>query len=249
MSKVRKFQEQSFVDDYLHLDLRTFYSPQNVQDTIEYIDFACECDICLPRTCPCLQNSGKMFNYERGKIVAKDYPIFECKSDCGCGSKCKNKVVQKGPIKGLQIKDFNLKGLGLISTNPIPKGKFVCEYAGEIITMDKANKRSTNDKHNYILYVYEHFKNEELVTIIDPTRIGNIGRYLNHSCDPNLSIHLVRTEDWTPCVAMFANKNIEANEELTFDYGQHQKQQIVNKSRPCLCASEKCKGFLPSHQL
>ena len=244
----------TFTDNYSHRGLKSaFYSPQNVKDTIEYIDFACDCeDICLPSTCLCLQNSGKTFNYQNGKITPKEYPIFECKSDCACGSKCQNRIVQKGPIEGLVIKDFDLKGLGLTTANSIPKGTFVCEYAGEVITMEKSQKRSTKDQHNYILHIFEHFQNEQFVTIIDPTRIGNIGRYLNHSCDPNLSIHLVRTEDWTPCVALFSNKNIEANEELTFDYGQHKKEQIqdnVNKSRPCLCGSAKCQGFLPSHQL
>ena len=140
-----------------------------------------------------------------------------------------------------------VKGLGLVSQRPIRKGTFVCEYAGEIITKETAEKRSTKDLHNYILHVFEHFNDKKLVTIIDPTAIGNVGRYLNHSCQPNLSMHLIRSEDWTPHVALFANKDIEPNVELTFDYGQGQVSNA--ETRACLCGSDECRGALPWHQL
>lgn len=55
--------------------------------------------------------------------------------------------------------------------------------------------------------------------IIDATKsIDSFGRYLNHSCDPNLEVHAVRIETIIPVIAFFANRDIEINEELTFDY-------------------------------
>ena len=129
----------------------------------------------------------------------------------------------------------------LICINPIQKSSFVCEYAGEIIDEAKALQRSKKDSKNYILYVKEHFSSGEKVTIIDPTKIGNIGRYINHSCDPNLSLQVVRVESLCPSVALFACRDIEAKEELTFDYGYDSSTGTMK----CLCNSSNCRGFLP----
>eukprot|EP00093_Oithona_nana_P009250 09250.XXX_592893_593630_1 [CDS] Oithona nana genome sequencing. len=242
------------IDAYSHddVDPRIFYSPTNVTNCDEVIDFACACkESCQPNTCLCLQYSGHQLNYNHFKIVPKNSLLFECRRSCACPPNCGNKLVQNGPRNDLVTKDFGQKGLGLVSQRPIGKGTFVCEYAGEIITKETAERRSAKDLHNYILHVFEHFNNKkEKVTIIDPTAIGNIGRYLNHSCQPNLSMHLIRCEDWTPHVALFANTDIEPNVELTFDYGQGQEQEVSNgETRDCLCGSDECRKVLPSHQL
>ena len=65
---------------------------------------------------------------------------------------------------------------------------------------------------NYILHIFEKFTNEEQHTWIDPTVIGNIGRYINHSCDPNLYLVPVRVDTFSPRIAMISKKYIEANE-------------------------------------
>lgn len=57
------------------------------------------------------------------------------------------------------------------------------------------------------------------VTIIDPTFIGNIGRYLNHSCDPNTHVVPVRINSVVPVAAMFALRDVQPGEELVYDYG------------------------------
>ena len=100
---------------------------------------------------------------------------------------------------------------------------------------------------NYILYILENFKNEKRIFAIDPTVIGNIGRYINHSCDPNLSKHLVRVDTMYPRVALVAKKDIGVGNELTFDYGsQENKYSSSNTTeesilgRKCLCNSRKC---------
>jgi hypothetical protein len=63
-----------------------------------------------------------------------------------------------------------------------------------------------------------------LLTIIDPTLFGNIGRYLNHSCDPNIHVLPVRINSLVPRAAMFALRNIQAGEELVYDYGSSSTQ-------------------------
>ena len=117
-----------------------------------------------------------------------------------------------------------------------------------------AKERSKKDKMNYILYIVENFKNEKRIFAIDPTIIGNIGRYINHSCDPNLSKHLVRVDTMYPRVALVAKKDITAGTELTFDYGSQENKYSSSNSeesipgKKCFCKSEKCQGFLPFYE-
>lgn len=77
--------------------------------------------------------------------------------------------------------------------------------------------------------------------VIDAQRIGNESRFLNHCCEPNCKI-----EKWKvnglPRIAVFANRNIQSGEELTFDYNfcpfsRHSIQE-------CKCGSEKCRSVI-----
>ncbi|KAG8235563.1 hypothetical protein J437_LFUL013113 [Ladona fulva] len=64
----------------------------------------------------------------------------------------------------------------------------------------------------------EHLEKSKIVTYIDPTRMGNIGRYANHSCDPNAIAVTVRVGNPVPRLCLFAVKDIMPGEEVTFDY-------------------------------
>lgn len=76
--------------------------------------------------------------------------------------------------------------------------------------------------------------------VIDPTEKGNIARFINHSCDPNC-----RTEKWNVlgeiAVGIVAFKDIEPDEELTFDY---QFDVYKTPLMRCLCGAYNCKGYL-----
>jgi len=56
-------------------------------------------------------------------------------------------------------------------------------------------------------------------TIVDAEFVSNVGHFINHSCNPNLSMFPVRTSKSSPRLALFANRDIPALEELTFHYG------------------------------
>lgn len=139
--------------------------------------------------------------------------IFECTDMCACNANCGNRLVQFGPRKNLAIANFAHLGkeLGLITMNFIPKGAFICEYVGEILTTSEARKRlQENDatkQMNYILCLNEISTEDDALeqkttqTFIDPTKRGNIGRYLNHSCDPNCGILSVRVNGAIPRIS------------------------------------------------
>lgn len=190
-----------------------------VQDLIE----GCRCNGVCSEGCTCIKLNG--LPYKDGKL-RDDYdswPLFECNDDCSCMEGCPNRLAQRGPVVGLKIRHIPGKGYGVISSSFIPKHAFVCEYAGELISIQEARARflRQSDGSNYILILREHTADRSSgpqITIIDPTVIGNIGRYINHSCDPNLVVVPVRVNSMVPLAALFAKKDIASGEELCYDY-------------------------------
>lgn len=170
----------------------------------------------------------------------------------------KGKVTNRktGESFGVQS-ELPSKGFGVITKLFIPSGAFVCEYAGELLGKDAARARFTAQEKtnttNYIMVLREFYSSRNprdnvntlstsklcpdfatseplQITIIDPTCIGNIGRYLNHSCEPNLQVLPVRINSVVPVAAMFTLRDIMPGEELVYDYGSadilNQKNEV-----------------------
>ncbi|RGB30735.1 hypothetical protein C1646_793205 [Rhizophagus diaphanus] len=231
----------------------------------------CNCkDDCESEDCGCKSTHG-FFYISRGlnpaflqsTSILPNISVYECNSNCSCSSvKCPNRLTQHGVSLPLQIFKSNSGcGWGVRShTRKIRKGEFVCEYAGEIIKTDEAKRRwitaKEKNEDNYILCLKEHVKDRILRTNIDPTHIGNVGRFINHSCDSNLQIFLTRINSLIPTAALFAKRDIEINEELSFDYAggmndnndNIQEININAERKKCLCGSQYCKKFLPFDQ-
>ncbi|XP_063041132.1 histone-lysine N-methyltransferase SETDB1-A-like [Engraulis encrasicolus] len=90
------------------------------------------------------------------------------------------------------------------------------------------------------------FDGEESCYIIDARQHGNLGRYINHSCDPNLFVQnvFVDTHDLRfPWVAFFTSKRVKAGTELTWDYN-YEVGSVEGKLLLCCCGSERCTGRL-----
>ncbi|XP_022538725.2 histone-lysine N-methyltransferase SETDB1-A isoform X1 [Astyanax mexicanus] len=90
------------------------------------------------------------------------------------------------------------------------------------------------------------FSNEKACYLIDAKHDGNMGRYINHSCSPNLFVQnvFVDTHDLRfPWVAFFTSKRIRAGTELTWDYG-YEVGSVEGKVVLCCCGSSECTGRL-----
>ncbi|XP_030644436.1 histone-lysine N-methyltransferase SETDB1-A [Chanos chanos] len=90
------------------------------------------------------------------------------------------------------------------------------------------------------------FDGEKTCYIIDAQQEGNIARYLNHSCSPNLFVQsvFVDTHDLRfPWVAFFTSKRIRAGTELTWDYS-YDVGSVEGKVLLCCCGSAECTGRL-----
>ncbi|XP_050436974.1 probable histone-lysine N-methyltransferase set-23 [Adelges cooleyi] len=239
-------------DDYDHINNTLIYSSTNIPGPgCNKIDFdscpnhKCTCtDLCKISTCNCI---GDTYNYDTlHRIISPNRFINECNEYCACIT-CQNRVVQLGPRIGLRITACK-KGYGLYTDISIQKGQFICEYAGEIIDLSEAQKRTQLDSDNYIFVLNEHFFNHMKTTVIDNTYIGNIGRYINHSCQPNCVVVPVRVNSFIPRLAIFAIIDIGVGEEITYHYGvgnNSSTESSLSKTK-CLCSSTNCKGYLPS---
>ena len=178
-------------------------------------------------------------------------PILECNLMCKCGELCSNRLVQNGVVVSLFVFGCSDgRGFGLRTREDLFKGQFVCEYAGEVLSYNEAKQRTRAQcvtNKNYIIGVKEFSHSHEQLLFIDPEHIGNVGRFINHSCNPNLIMIPVRVNSEIPHLAFFARRNICKNEELTFHYGGNSYYQTETrvKAKPCLCKSSNCTGYLP----
>ena len=120
------------------------------------------------------------------------------------------------------------------SLEKIKKGSFVVEYVGEVISSEEAERRGKKYDAEGRTYLFDLDFNlgEDNPYTVDAALFGNVSHFINHSCDPNLSIFNV----WIDCLdpnlprlCMFANREIAKHEQLTFDY----KQQTGVESGMC----------------
>lgn len=85
--------------------------------------------------------------------------------------------------------------------------------------------------------------NEEIIYVLDATKEGNVGRFLNHSCCPNLFAQSVFVETHNrsfPWVAFFTNRHVKAGTELTWDYG-YEAGSMPETEISCHCGVQKCR--------
>ncbi|XP_039752126.1 histone-lysine N-methyltransferase eggless isoform X1 [Pararge aegeria] len=308
--------------------------------------------------------------------------IYECNSRCKCKNTCLNRVAQHPLQLKLQVFKTDKRGWGIRALNDVPKGAFLCVYAGNLLTDATANLDGLNEGDEYLaeldyIEVVEQMKegfeedipdkikakdkkelarkkaeeedeedeesseeenttkrseqedddfvpgipglglgvaafskrlrrrdsrkeedtkppvkekeaDEDCITISDDEEVrepscftaaagmgnnqfiskyrsvrtlfgedeacyimdakvqGNIGRYLNHSCTPNVFVQnvFVDTHDPRfPWVAFFALHHIRAGTELTWNYN-YDVGSVPGKVLYCFCGAPNCRGRL-----
>ncbi|XP_017022407.1 histone-lysine N-methyltransferase eggless isoform X2 [Drosophila kikkawai] len=253
--------------------------------------------------------------------------IYECNSRCKCRKNCLNRVVQFSLEMKLQVFKTSNRGWGLRCVNDIPKGAFICIYAGHLLSETVANQGGQDDEYyadlDYIEvaeqlkegyeseveppsepepddetygpdpedndddfrpnYHYQRknkrasrnsseqdsqeravinfnpnadldetvrensvrrlFGKDEAPYIMDAKTTGNLGRYFNHSCNPNLFVQnvFVDTHDLRfPWVAFFSASHIRSGTELTWNYN-YEVGVVPGKVLYCQCGAPNCR--------
>ncbi|CAL1542742.1 unnamed protein product [Lymnaea stagnalis] len=187
----------------------------------------CDCQDCYndrKTCCPTVSSSTLAYRKATGRLrVPRGVPIYECNKLCRCGPDCFNRVVQKGrKFKICIFRTANGRGWGVKSLQKIKKGSFVVEYVGEVITEEEAERRGQNYDVVGCTYLFDlDFHDADAPFSVDAGRYGNAAHFINHSCDPNLEVHVVwinTIDPRLPHICLFAKRDIQVNEELSFDY-------------------------------
>ncbi|BFG42883.1 hypothetical protein CerSpe_291580 [Prunus speciosa] len=189
--------------------------------------------------------------------------IKECWSKCGCVIQCGNRVVQRGINCKLQVFFTSEgKGWGLRTLEDLPKGAFVCEYVGEVLTSKELQERNIQSarsgKRPYPVLLDANWglkavlRNEEALCL-DATKYGNVARFINHRClDANLVEIPVEVETPDHCyyhIAFFTTRKVDALEELNWDYGiDFDDHDHPVKVFQCRCGSKFCRNMKRSNR-
>ncbi|XP_055908017.1 histone-lysine N-methyltransferase ash1 [Eupeodes corollae] len=188
-----------------------------------------------------------------------DRPTCNCKPDVGCSDdclnrmvytecspsscptkeKCKNQKIQRHEVApGVERFMTENKGWGVRTKLPIKKGTYILEYVGEVVTEKEFKDRMAtlyiNDTHHYCLHL-------DGGLVIDGHRMGSDGRFVNHSCSPNCEMQKWSVNGLSR-MALFAARNIEAGEEISYDYNF----SLFNPSegQECRCNTPQCRGVI-----
>jgi len=210
----------------------------------------CKCVGSCTSECKCakLSEKGKLWYSEDGlldiTLFEEESPVlYECTPLCSCWSYCPNRVAQKGIQYPLQIFKTKTKGWGLRTLTPITQGSFILSYIGELITDEEAERREDTYLFNLDLKTSGDEPN-----CMDALRIGNCGRFINHSCDANMKAVKLFTHHRDvsfPEVAFFAFTDIQGKEELCFNYGDTFWDVKNENGQYCKCMAENCQYQRP----
>ncbi|XP_066516209.1 histone-lysine N-methyltransferase SETDB2 isoform X2 [Hoplias malabaricus] len=107
---------------------------------------------------------------------------------------------------------------------------------GDTIPSDQTVPKGDERKHGC----------QEQTYYLDALKEGNVARFINHSCNPNLFVQnvFVDTHDLKfPTIAFFTCRPIQAGTELTWNYsytpGSDPEHEV-----PCLCGYKNCQAIL-----
>ncbi|KAJ6961579.1 histone-lysine N-methyltransferase [Populus alba x Populus x berolinensis] len=239
--------------------------------------YGCNCrNACQPGNlnCSCIRKNEGNFPYTaNGVLVCRAPMIHECGPTCPCFPNCKNRASQTGLKARLEVFKTKDRGWGLRSWDSFRAGTFICEYAGEVI--EKVSQVG-EEGDGYVFdtsHVYESFKwnyepglveedgsieaieepNVPSPLVISSKNVGNVARFMNHSCYPNVFWQPIMYENNNESfihIAFFAMRHIPPMTELTFDYGKSCSGEAAADGgstsrgrRKCLCGAPICRGY------
>ena len=136
------------------------------------------------------------------------------------------------------VSQSGIHGAGVYASMPIPLDQKIIEYVGERVNKEESDRRAvaqmahaelTGDAAVYIFTLNDKHD-------LDGSMEWNTARLLNHSCDPNCETWITDNR-----VHVYAIRDIELGEELTFDYGFGVDTWV---DHPCRCGSENCVGYI-----
>ena len=140
-------------------------------------------------------------------------------------------------------------GYGAFTSIAIAKDEVLGDYLGELIPKKLWREGERDDTYTMGIYADTEDNTEyEVLGFIDSQYHGNWTRFVNHHCtDFNVEVSPPKRLGKTRVSALVALRDIEAGEQISFDYGENffahnfdeQGQRIV--VRTCACGSSGCR--------
>jgi hypothetical protein len=127
----------------------------------------------------------------------------------------------KAPSSSLSLRHVPEKGRGVFASRKIQRGDEVLEFFGDVKDLAEFG----DDLDHALQVGPRSFM----------AASGLIDDYVNHSCDPNCGI---RNDNGR--IVLFALRQIEAGEEIAFDYSTTQMNNIWGMN--CACGTSLCRG-------
>lgn len=150
-----------------------------------------------------------------------------------------SKKVSPQDNRRIQTRLSGVHGKGVFAMQDIAEGETIIEYVGAIISWKEAQKRHPHDpsqpNHTFYFHIDE-------TRVIDGLYGGNSSRWINHACDPNCE-----ADEDGGRIFIKALRNIDAGEELNYDYGLIIDERYTPKLKaeyPCWCNAKSCRGTL-----
>jgi histone-lysine N-methyltransferase SETD2 len=164
---------------------------------------------------------------------------MECvDGDCNCGEGCKNQRFQRKQFAKVSVITTEKKGFGLRADADLQANDFIFEYIGEVINEPTFRRRMLQYDDDGIKHFY--FMSLTKSEFVDATKKGNLGRFCNHSCNPNCYV-----DKWVVGeklrMGIFAGRKIKAGEELVFNYNV---DRYGADPQPCYCGEPNCTGYI-----
>lgn len=164
---------------------------------------------------------------------------MECvDGDCNCGAGCQNQRFQRKEFANVSVIKTEKKGFGLRADSDLQANDFVFEYIGEVINEPTFRRRMVQYDEEGIKHFY--FMSLTKSEFVDATKKGNLGRFCNHSCNPNCYVDKWVVGDKLR-MGIFAGRKIKAGEELVFNYNV---DRYGADPQPCYCGEPNCTGFI-----
>lgn len=127
----------------------------------------------------------------------------------------------------MEIRQSDIHHRGVYALQRIPARRKVIEYTGERISRAETKRRG-DGKITYLFTLDTYWT-------IDGAVGGSGAEIINHSCDPNLRVQILKGH-----ILYVSRRIICPGEELTVDYRFSDKCDLVK----CLCGAKSCRGTI-----
>ncbi|KAH0689128.1 hypothetical protein KY289_016486 [Solanum tuberosum] len=163
------------------------------------------------KQCSCAsRNGGEIPLNTRDSIIRAQPFVYECGPSCKCPPSCKNRVSQHGPRYHLEESESRIDN---------------DEYLFDVGNYDEEiPKRNATCNNNLKVESNSLQRKDEDGFTLDAVRYMNVGRFINHSCSPNLyaqNVMYYHGDRRVPHIMFFASKSIAPLEEFTYQYNYH----------------------------